>query len=227
MDICIYFSTFLHFAEENKMIYDRARKLPLNCKHSNVSDDALLLLQQTNATPSQPVEVMDAKLIRRQKSKEAKSVVQTEAVVTTAKNTKRSAAESKTSAPPAVPNSKKSKTVIHDVPDSRDEELAVLKLHVQTLQDSILKLTNQNSLPGPQHTSSNNVFVPPSNTNPFQQMFANQTMHQQPQQPHQPQRQHYGASGNCLPYNDDDALCSFCLDNRRVAWLNCNWTIFF
>ena len=91
-----------------------------------------------------------------------------------------------------VPNSKKSKTVeentvIHNVQDSRDEEIATLKSQLQFALD---KLTNQTSSSGQQHTSSNNVYVP--------QMFANQTMYQQPQQPQQPQRQHYG-TGNCLP----------------------------
>jgi len=188
----------------------------------------LLLSQQTHATPSQQVEIFDGKVIRRQKLKESKSVGHTKAVVNTMKSTKRSAAENKTSVTPAgVPNSKKSKTLeenaaIHNVQDSRDEEIATLKSQLQFALD---KLANQTSSSGQQHTSSNNVFVPPSNTNLFQQMSANQTVHQQPQQP---QRQHYGAAGNCLPYNDDDALyVAFCSNNRKITWHNYSWTTFF
>ena len=131
--------------------------------------------------PSQQVEIFDAKIIRRRKLKESKSVAHTNVVVTAMKSTKLSVAENKTSVTSAgVPNSKKSKTLeenalIHNVQDSRDEEIATLKSQLQLALD---KLTNQTSSSGQQHTSSNNVYVPPSNTNSFQQMFANQTMYQ-------------------------------------------------
>ena len=115
------------------MIYDKARMLPLNCKNPNVSDDALFQFQQAQIIPSRAVEVTDAKVLRQQKLKEAKSVVKT----TTPKNTKR-AVETKIFEVPVLANSKKSKTsvvtaVIQDVHDTRDDQIAELKLQVQLL----------------------------------------------------------------------------------------------
>ena len=58
------------------MIFDSARKLPLNCKNLNVSDDFLHQFQNTDTVFPQSGVVIDAKTIRRQKAKEAKNVVQ-------------------------------------------------------------------------------------------------------------------------------------------------------
>ena len=96
------------------MINDKARMLPLNCKNPNVSDDALYQLQQAQIIPSEAVEVTDAKVLRQQKLKEAKSVVKT----TTPKNTKR-AVETKIFEVPALANSKKEQDISCNCCDSR------------------------------------------------------------------------------------------------------------
>ena len=71
------------------MIYN---KLSLNCKNPNIADDELNQYQQTHAVPSKPIVVHDAKLLRRQKSKDAKSVIPATFPVS-AKTTKRAVSE--------------------------------------------------------------------------------------------------------------------------------------
>jgi hypothetical protein len=188
------------------LIFDSARKLPLNCKYPNVSDDDFNQFQQTKAVPSKPIVQLDAKSLRRQQVKEAKSVIPTADPVAV-KITKRAVSD-------AVSSAKKNKpsvghAVIHDVHDQRDETIAALMLQVQLLTDSIKQ--NQSSVSSglqaqQQNTNFGNVFVPP-NTNSFPQFFSSQT----PQQ--QPQRSQFGTAGNI--YNDEDAMFSFMFQQQQ------------
>ena len=184
------------------MIFDSARKLPLNCKNPNVSDDCLHQFQNTDTVLPQSGAVIDAKTIRRQKAKEAKNVVPV-----ASKSTKRSV-DSKPLGAPVTTASKKCKNlaeivVIDDVQDSRDDEITHLKLQLQLMGDALKKFTaNPTSAPALQQQQHNNLFEL-SNKNEYLQMFATQP-HQQ-----QLQRQHYGAVGTHSNFNDDDAFCSF------------------
>jgi hypothetical protein len=194
------------------MIFDSARKLPLNCKNPNVSDDCLHQFQNTDTVLPQSGVVIDAKTIRRQKAKEAKNVVQS-AVPVAPKSTKRSV-DSKPLGTPATTASKKCKNLAEivvndDVQDSRDEEITHLKLQLQLMGDALKKfIANPTSAPALQQQQHNNLFEL-SNTNQYQQMFATQP-HQQ-----QSQRQHYGAVGNHSNFNDDDAFCSFLFKQQQ------------
>ena len=84
--------------------------------------------------------------------------------------------------------------VEQDVHDSRDDEIANLKLQIKLL---IAKNSNQPSVSSQQN--SGNDFVS-SNTNSYQQFVSTQTLQQQTivQTP-----------GKYSIYNDDDAFCSF------------------
>jgi hypothetical protein len=177
----------------------------LNCKNPNVSDDDLHQFQQIKTVSLQPFVPSDAKVLRRQKVKEANSVISTTDPVA-AKITKRAVSE-------AVSSAKKSKSsvvraLIHDGPDPRDEKIAALMLQVQLLTDS--KKPNESpvssGLQANQQQTFGNGFVS-SNTNSIPQFFSTQN----PQQ--QPQRSQYGAAGNV--YNDEDAMFTYMFQQQQ------------
>ena len=204
-----YCSAFLRFAETNKMVYDSTRMLPLNCKHPNVSDEHLQRRQEANAIPTSQVEVVvDAKVFRRQNKKQSKHVVHTTLPISSA-NSKR-VVEIK---PAVAAASKKNKTLleideIQDVHDSRDDQIAELKLQIQLLT---AKNSNQtSSVSGHPQQDSGNIFPPP-NTNSYQQTFSTQTPQQKPIAPHD------GRSGNYSAYNDDDAFFSFMFKQQQSS----------
>ena len=183
------------------MIYDSSRIFPLNYKNPNVSDDCLQQLQ-VKAAPTLLVQTVDVKAIQRQNKNEVKKVSRTSNPIAT-KNSKRGSEYKPVVVPTVAMASKKSKISavttdeIKDADQSRIDEIASLKLQVQSLTAQIL---NQSSMSGlqPQQENSNNAFAPP-NKNSYQQMFPTQTLQQQPN------ALHYGAPGCNSAYNDDDA----------------------
>jgi hypothetical protein len=155
--------------------------------------------------------VHDAKLLRRQKSKDAKSVIPATFPVS-AKTTKRAVSETV----PSVVQPKKNKSsvgnaVINDIHDSRDEQIAELRLQVQLLTDAIK--SNQPSVSSglqAQQQNFGSVFVPPNtNFSSFPpQMFSTQTQQQQPQ------RSHYGTAGN-VNNNEEVAMFTYLFQQQQ------------